>query len=102
MDCNYLYMQMAQKGEDKFNEEDYSNFQDDEGNVDIDKVVSTGLGILGVFSAWNKNRKEKQSQDTTFYPPPPPPKKNNTALYAVGGLAVVGIGIGIYFAVRKK
>ena len=102
MDCNYLYMQMAQKGEDKFNEEDYSNFQDDEGNVDIDKVVSTGLGILGVFSTWNKNRKENQSRDTTFYPPPPPPKKNNTALYAVGGLAVVGIGIGIYFAVRKK
>jgi len=97
-------MQMAQKGEDKFNEEDYSNFKDDEGNVDIDKVVSTGLGILGVFSTWNKNRKENQSQDTTFYPPPPPPppKKNNTALYAVGGLAVVGIGIGIYFAVRKK
>lgn len=102
MDCNYLYMQMAQRGEDRFNEEDYSNFKDDEGNVDIDKVVSTGLGILGVFSTWNKNRKENQSQDTTFYPPPPPPKKNNTALYAVGGLAVVGIGIGIYFAVRKK
>ena len=59
--------------------------------------IDKGLGILGGFM--NKNP-QGTSQGGNYYQQPPP--KNNTALYVVGGLAVVGIGVAIYFAVRKK
>ena len=104
MDSNYLYMRMSEQGEEHSNAGgDFIKnlFKTDEGEFDSDKAVGTGMALLGVFSAWNQNRKNKRDEQS-YMPPPPPPKKNNTALYAIGGLAVIGIGVSIYFATRKK
>jgi len=79
----------ALKGKGKFG--DWMKTAQDSGWID------KGLGILGGFM--NKNP-QGTSQGGNYYQQPPP--KNNTALYVVGGLAVVGIGVAIYFAVRKK
>lgn len=55
--------------------------------------IDKGLGILGAVLS-------KTPQGRDDYQPPPPPK--NTALYVIGAIAVIGIGVGIYFATKKK
>ena len=118
MDSNYLYMRMSEQGEEHSNAggdffknlfktdgrgKDFGKnlFKTDEGEFDSDKAVGTGMALLGIFSAWNQNRKNKKNQGAyTEDTQPPPP--NNTALYVLGGLAVVGIGVSIYFITRKK
>lgn len=55
--------------------------------------IDSGLGILGGLI----NRKQSPS-----YTPPPPPPKKHTALYVIGAVAVIGTGLAIYFATRKK
>lgn len=58
--------------------------------------IDKGLGLLGGALGGNKVNNNYGNY------PPPPQKKNNTALYVVGGLAVIGIGVAIYFATKKK
>jgi hypothetical protein len=59
--------------------------------------IDKGLGVLGGFISNNQS----QNKDGRYYQQVPP-KKNNTALYVVGGLALVGIGVAIYYVTKKK
>ena len=106
MDSNYLYMRMSEQGEEHSNAggDFFKNlFKTDEGEFDSDKALGTGMALLGIISTLNQNRKNKKNQGAyTEDTPPPPPPPNNTALYVLGGLAVVGIGVSIYFVTRKK
>lgn len=59
--------------------------------------IDSGLAIIGGLV-----NKPKGTSQGAYYPPPPPPKKNNTAIIVVGAIAVIGIGVAIYLATRKK
>jgi hypothetical protein len=80
-------------GDGKF--KDWVNKANDQGWIDKGLDV---FGALAASGAFNK----KGGGGSGYYPPPPPPPKNNTALFVVGGLAVIGVGIAIYFATKKK
>jgi len=55
--------------------------------------IDAGLGIIGGLIG-------RRRQDPP--PPPPPPKKDNTLIYVGIGVAIVSIGVAIYFITRKK
>jgi len=56
--------------------------------------IDKGLGILrGSFDKGGSNG------GNGYYEEPPPP--NNTAIYVISGLAVVGVGVAIYLAIKK-
>jgi len=57
--------------------------------------IDSGLAILVGLA--NKNKNQQPS-----YTPPPPPPQNNTMLYVIGGITVIGVGLAIFFAVRKN
>jgi hypothetical protein len=82
-------------GDGKF--KDWVNKANDEGWID------KGLEIFGAMKAGGMfQRKDRRGGGGYYAPPPPPPPKNNTMLYVIGGVAVIGIGIAIYFATKKK
>lgn len=60
----------------------------------IDQGVSIIGGLISNF----------RNNGPGYYvpPPPPPPKKDNTLIFVVGGFALVGIGITIYFLTKNK
>lgn len=69
--------------------------------------AAVGTTLLGLAGGWlEKRRARKEQEGSGIYtytpPPPPPPPPNNTALYVIGGVAVVGIGVAIYLATKKK
>lgn len=114
MDVNYLYA-VASCEKDEFQNADGEFFKGLFGGVgdkvnemsDEDKAKATeiGLGILGVVGNWMSNRRDRKQQERGgYYNPtiitqPPPP--NNTAIYVISGLAVVGVGVAIYLAIKK-
>ena len=120
MDSNYVYMQAAQKGEEYSNGDGTfwkglfggggdggSGSGDGQGGQ---QAAAAGMAILGLATTWLGSRKAKKEAEAqqaaaaqaAMYAQQNQPRKNNTALYAVGGLAVIGIGVAIYFAARKK
>lgn len=111
MDSNYVYMRAAQKGEDfsRFNLGDIFGGGGD-GGGDGSNAAAIGLGVLGLATAWMGSKKAKEeaaaqqaaAQQAAIYAQQNTKPKNNTALYVVGGLAVVGIGVAIFLAARKK
>ena len=118
MDANYVYMIAAREGEEFHNAGgDFwkglfnkggggtgAKGGDGEG-IDPKAATETGLAILGLVGGWLAQRKARKAEEERagiYVPPYTPPPKNNTALYVVGGLAVVGIGVAIYLATKKK
>ena len=79
-------------GDGKF--KDWLSRANDKGWIDKGLIALGAVADSGVFNKDN-------GYDETI-PPPPPPPPNNTMLYVIGGVAVVGIGVAIYFATRKK
>ena len=63
--------------------------------------IDQGLDIFGAMVAGGMFNKKDKTEDGGFYPPPPP-RTSNTTLYILGGVTVIGIGIAIYFATKKK
>ena len=57
--------------------------------------IDQGLSIINNISGKGKG-------GSSYNPPPPPPRKSKAPLFIIGGLAVVGIGLAIYFATKKK
>tara|TARA_R110000822_G_scaffold55834_6_gene141503 strand:- start:2935 stop:3237 length:303 start_codon:yes stop_codon:yes gene_type:complete len=100
MDNNYLYMRASQE------EEGFSNFKfgDLFGGGDgknAGAIALAGLGIGATLLATRRARKEKEAADA-IAAANNNNKPSNTPLIIVGGLAVVGIGLAIYFGTRKK
>jgi hypothetical protein len=62
--------------------------------------IDKGLGLLGGFL--NKDKTNTGGYVGGGYVPQPPPPKSKAPLFIIGGIAVIGIGIAIYFAVKKK
>jgi len=98
---NQAYRQAIREGwsngDGKF--KDWVNKANDDGWID------KGLELFGILSQSGLLNKNKGEGDTTgYFPPPPPttPPRNNTMLYVIGGIAVIGIGVAIYFATKKK
>jgi hypothetical protein len=76
-----------------------------DGKIDPQVALSAGITILGLAGGWFEKRKEQKAQkerDRTYVPQYVPPQRNNTAIYVIGGLAVVGIAAAIYLATKKK
>lgn len=116
MDSNYLYMRASQE------EEDFSNGSGwlsglfkggGDGGGDGKNTAAIGLAALGVFGtllSTRKARKEKEAADAIAAANRSGGGGNNNddntpskaPLIIVGVLAVVGIGIAIYFGTRKK
>jgi hypothetical protein len=63
----------------------------------VTSVLDTVNNVFDFF-------KDRRGNSTQPYTPTylPPAKKSNTIWWVVGGLAVVGIGVGIYFMTKKK
>ena len=101
MDNNYLYHAIStEHSEEFYNSTGGGGGGGGGGGMSPDTWAAIGLGVLGVVAPLIG--KKKKNDPTYTPPPPPPPKKNNTALYVVGGLAVVGIGVAIVLITRKK
>jgi hypothetical protein len=118
MDSNYIYTVISREDE-QYQNADGEFFKGlfgkigggNDGGSSVDtsgqdgkEYLEKGLALIGVVSGFLANRKERKLQeerDRIYTPPPPPPQTNNTALYAIGGLAVVGIGVAIYLATKK-
>lgn len=71
---------------------DWMNQANEQGWID------KGLQIFGAMKGGGMFNKDKGQQ----YTPPPPPPKKSVLPYVLGGIALIGIGIGIYFVVKKK
>lgn len=60
--------------------------------------IDKGLGLIGGLI----NKPAQQPPTGGGYYPPPPPQKSKAPIFIIGGLAVIGIAVAIYFATRKK
>jgi hypothetical protein len=61
--------------------------------------IDQGLSIISGIAQGGNRRPVSRP---TSRPYNPPPKKSKAPLYIIGGLAVVGVGLAIYFATKKK
>ena len=64
--------------------------------------IDKGLDALGSLINKNKGNGASYAPAPTYYPPVSQPKQNNTMLYVIGGVALVSVGVAIYFAAKKK
>lgn len=120
MDSNYVYMQASQEG-DNFNNADgefwKGLFGGGGGSGDSggdgqggQQAAAAGMAILGLATTWLGSRKAKKEaeaqeaarQQAAMYAAQNQQPKSNATLYVVGGLALVGVGVAIFLAVRKK
>lgn len=98
---NQAYRKALEEGwNDADGDESGGGFKDWLNKANEQGWIDKGLQVFGALSESGAFR--RRDRGGNYVPPPPPPPRNNTALYIVGGLAVIGIGVAIYFAVKKK
>lgn len=83
-------------GGDKKTFGDWVNQANEQGWVEKGLNIFTQLQQSGVFN------KDKGGTGGWIPPSPSPPPKKNTMLYVIGAVAIIGVGVAIYFATKKK
>jgi hypothetical protein len=98
---NQAYRKAIEEGwNDADGEEKQGGFKEWLNKANEQGWIDKGLEVFGALSESGAFR--KRDRGTTYRDDTPPPPPNYTPLYILGGLAVIGIGVAIYFAVKKK